>query len=316
MDFKENLVCDCIILKPRLSEFGNSLSYCDFDICGKTMLDWVRECVPVTNVTEVECDENFKNEVEVIQPFLKDGKYTVVLYANMPLVYSETIKSLINYTKLKDLTIAKSGEINIYRTDYIKTNVPISKDYQEIGEADRSQFLRCKDYDSYCKICAIMQSNIIEAHLKNGVKIENPSSVVIDANSSFGKNVFIKSNSVFKNTTIFDNVIVGENCILKYAVIEENVEIKPNNIIEKSKISKGCVMDYNNIINNSILGENVKCTNSKIDSSKIANNCIIKAFCVIMQTYLCENVTLENYVKILEKKIKEGAKIKPFSILE
>ena len=312
MDFIENSVCECIILKPRLSAFGNSLSYCDFDLCGKKVLDWVKECVSQYNVTEIECEENLKSEVSFIQPFLKNAKYTIVIYANMPLVYTDTINNLVKYTNLKDLTIAKSGKINIYKTEYIKNNIPISNDFQEVGEADLVQFTQCKDYDSYCKICKIMQSNIIENHLSKGVKIENPFSVVIDANSHLGQNVTIKSNCVLLNANIDNDSIVGENCILKNAFIGKNVEIKQGNIIEKTKINDNCFIDVKNTIINSVIDSNSRCVNSKIENSRIDKNCIIKDFCIISSTFLGANIECGEYVRMTERKLKEGAKINPF----
>lgn len=111
----------------------------------------------------------------------------------------------------------------------------------------------------------------------NNIKLELPSSILIE-----------------------DGVIIGDN-----------VEIKANTIIRKNSIiGNNVILGPNTEIINSIILDNTKVTHSLIIDSKIGNNVTIGPFSHIRNNSIIkDNVRIGNYVEIKNSSIDEKTKI-------
>lgn len=95
-------------------------------------------------------------------------------------------------------------------------------DRVQLGEADK-----------------IMQKRINEYHMRNGVTIRNPESVIIESDVEIGNDTEIMQNVTIKSgSRIGKNCVIGMGTILDRAVIHDNVDILSSVILE-SEIDEG-----------------------------------------------------------------------------
>lgn len=314
---QENPTCDCIIIKPNLPNLKSNIDFYDMDICGKKMIDWVRDCVRKYNITEITLENDSQPIVQSIRPYLKNSTFTLVIFANTPLIFKNTVTNLIYYIHYKGLLFAKCGNMSIYKTDYIRDIDPLINDFQQMSTADNSQFIPCVDMESYCTTCEFMKNRIINQYLSYGVDIKNPSSVYIDVNCNIGKDVTIHSNCNLINAVINDGCTIGSNSSIKNSRIGENVTIKENNVIIDSQILNNCYIGTNNNIEECAIGEN-----NIIHTSHLVKTCTdkevkIMPYCFIGENVeLEENVVLNGFIRIKGKKIEANSTIKSFSNIQ
>ena len=291
----------CIIIKITGDKF------IDLDICGKKTIDWVKDyCIYPYDIIEVD---KLGNVIDYVKNY-QNSKYVIVTFANMPLVYPETITELVDYIQMKKLQCAKVGNICIFDTDYIKNNT-FSRDYQEMFTDDTAQFLVCDSYEKYNIICDIMKGNIIRSVMKNGVILKNSNCVYIDANSYIGKNSVINGNCRIVNSVIGDNANIGLNNDIENCNFENDIKIGNNNTIYNSKI--GANIGNNCVIDTCKIGKSGIIESSNLTHSILGNNVKVNAYNVIEYSQIEDNVVFGNFNKIKNKKIPVTTEIKDYT---
>lgn len=274
---------DVIILKVENPNFNSKVKPYDLSILGKTMYEWVRSTVKDYSVTDVSYNLN-DDVIAIIRPYLKNAKYTLVLFSDTPLLTSSTINNMIDYIKLKKLLMLKSQRACIFDTNYLKNiEKTYTENYQTFSEED---FTSCSDMLKFHIVYEMMRNRILSYHISQGVIFENIHSVIIDGDVDIGSNTIIKNGSVIKNGTIIgENCVIGENAILDNSIIGNECNIY-NSSIQKSVLEdKVEILPYCKIGKNVVIG-----TSTKIES-----------FCVITDKQISPNTVIKCYTKLDKK---------------
>ena len=249
---KRDTSVDVILLKinnPVFKLVGKN-SY-DIDILGKTMLDWVRLAVADYNVTEIECGIDC-TILETVRPYVKDGKYTVILYSDTPLITSNTINDIVTYVMAKGLKVCKLNRGFVFETEYLKNCDKIySLNTYAFNEQD---FTAAVNFSELNKITAILQYRINEFHMRNGVQLIKPETLTIEADVVIGNNVIIYPFNELKGETVIgDNVILQSSNSITNSIIFENCSVSHSTIAD-SVVKENCkILSYCNIYDNSLV---------------------------------------------------------------
>lgn len=245
---------DVVLLKinnPVFKLVGKN-SY-DVDILGKSMIDWVRLAVSDYNVVEVECDIN-SSILDTVKPHLREGKYTLILYSDTPLVTKNTISDIVTYVMSKGLKVCKLNRGYVFDTEYMKNCDKIySLSTYSFNEQD---FMPAINFAELNKITAIMQYRINEFHMNNGVQLLKPETLIIEADVVIGNNVVIYPFNELKGETVIgDNVVLYSNNSISNSIIFENSTVQ-HSTIDSSVIKENCkILSYCNIYDNSLVNE-------------------------------------------------------------
>lgn len=249
---KQDTSVDVILLKinnPVFKLVGKN-SY-DIDILGKSMLNWVKLAVDNYNITEVECGVD-STILETIKPYVKDGKYTVVLYSDTPLLTKNTISDIITYVMAKGLKVCKLNRGFVFETEYLKTCDKVySLNTYSFNEQD---FMPAINFSELNKITAILQYRINEFHMQNGVQLIKPETLTIEADVVIGNNVIIYPFNELKGETVIgDNVVLYSNNSVCNSIIFENCSVTHSTITD-SVIKENCkILSYCNIYDHSLV---------------------------------------------------------------
>lgn len=249
---KNDTSVDVILLKinnPVFKLVGKK-SY-DIELLGKSMINWVKLAVQEYNVTEIECGID-STILDTVKPYLKDGKYTVILYSDTPLITQNTINDIITYVMAKGLKVCKLNRGFVFETEYLKTCEKIySLNTYSFNEQD---FMPAINFNELNKITAILQYRINEFHMQNGVQFIKPETLTIEADVVIGNNVVIYPFNELKGETVIgDNVTLYSNNSISNSIIFENSTVE-HSTISDSVIKENCkILSYCNIYDNSLV---------------------------------------------------------------
>ncbi len=201
----------------------------DFDLCGKSMLDWLKlACVRMlTKVIEPCSDEEL---VSIIKKEAVGKKIVVVLYSDTPLLEQETILKALDYFSSKDINVLALARGYIIKVDYLNTVNEIFSPARKYFSPE--QFLIVSSPLSISKATDVLWQRIRKYHMENGVILKGENTIFIDADVQIESGVVIEPN----------NVIVGQS------VIEQGVWLKSGNYIENSLIKANSILQGENIV--------------------------------------------------------------------
>tara|TARA_B100000614_G_scaffold93043_1_gene84121 strand:- start:3782 stop:5140 length:1359 start_codon:yes stop_codon:yes gene_type:complete len=191
-------------------------------------------------------------------------------------IYCFNWESLLkNINKLK----SNNSQNEIYLTDAISMvdkafSFEIENDEELQGVNNRVHLAECEK---------IIQKQIIQKHMLNGVTFINPESCSISDNCEIGMDVLIEANTHIRG---------------------------------QSKISKNCIIGPNTFIQDSNIKSNCKIINSTILDSKIKSNITIGPFSHIRPgSEISSNSKVGNFVEIKNSFIDESVKINHLSYI-
>lgn len=212
-----------IILLEKNVNFKNFIKPYELPICGKKMWDWVSLAVSDYRQKTTTCTSE-TDILTLIKPLLEDYKYTAVFYSDTPLLKKSTVEEIISFATSKDMNVLKLTRGYVFNTEYIKTANNIQSAQTEYF--DEEDFMTAYDLKQLSLITDLMRNRILDYHMRNGVFVENPQSVYIDADVIVEPGVRIMANNSLKGRTI-----IGKNSLIDFG-----------NIIEDSIISEGCIV--------------------------------------------------------------------------
>ena len=201
----------------------------DFDLCGKTMLDWVKiACAGIeTQVIDEPSDEQF---ISTIALKAEGKKIVIVLYSDTPLLQRQTILSVLDYFSSHPANTMSLPRGYVFNVDYLlRTKEIISPAHKNFSP---DEFEIISTPEQIGKAYQTLQHRIRAYHKSNGVILKGEQTIFIDADVQIEKGVVIDPN----------NVLAGES------VIEENVRLKSGNYIENSVIKSGSVLQGKTIV--------------------------------------------------------------------
>lgn len=265
---------------------------------GMSFLNWVvRACGSQPQVLKVQ--EN-SDVLETIRPYLKEtSQYSVVLFADTPLVSRAHIMDLLNFVNAKRMSVCKLKRGFVFNNDYIREN----SEFYSIDEYDFSSddfFVPSNAKDFYF-IKDALNKKVLDYHKRNGVYLDNEQTITIDANVEIGVQSKIASGTCILNgSKIGNRVFVGGNSIIDGSSIENDVSVASGAVIKKSIVKNSSKVEEQVVIKNSVIGENSEIMlGAKVVSSSMKEFSKIKQFAHVNNVKLCEYAIIGDYSKVL-----------------
>ncbi len=240
-----------LVIIPEQYEANQVLSQ---KICGRTIQDYVKTEVSAFHNKFIKANSQ-KDILSLFRENLTSAKYTVIIYADMPLLTSQSIIEAATYCESKNAYAVRLPRGYVFDTEYISKN-----DNFEIIEfegANKTDYLATYNQKQISDIAGIMQMRINETHMNNMVNIQSPFNTYIDASVKIEPGCIIEPNVQ----------IQGES------IIKENAKILMGSTIAFSTIGKDAqVGPYAHIRPGSHIGDNCKIGNYvEIKRSKLGN---------------------------------------------
>lgn len=285
---KANVSADFFILCDDEVSLFNQHVY-DVKASGMSMLNWVvRACGRQPKILKINEGQEI---LDVIKPYVDyQTEYSVVLFADTPLVNRSHIFDLLGFVHRKRMSVCLLKRGAIFNNDYIReTNEFYSVDEYDFSSND---FMRVDTYENFYAAKKVLSQKIIDYHKNNGVYFENEDNVTIDANVEIGAN---------------SRIGVGV-CIVNGSKLGENVSVGQNSLISGSKVGNNSIIGASSKIHDSILKNKVTFYEDVfVIDSVINNNCVVDYGSKISYSSLREGAGIKNFVIIDNAKIGEGA---------
>lgn len=252
-----------VILQSKL-EIGNT-NILDCEVCGKSMLDWIKNSVSDYQVIVVEYNQ--QDIVSFIKDLQIDKKYVLVLFANTPLIRKNTVEDIVEYFVIKQLSVLKLIRGYMFSTEYLsRIERLLNPQEQPFNEED---FIAVSDVFKFGLVNEIMQKRIISYHQKNGVIFESAGTSKIDADVSIDAGVIIGINTRILGNSIIEGGVKLSDVAINNSVIKAN-SILNNCIVNQSVVGNNCVIqDYCVVKDKSIIGDNSRLNGMNMIVGKI-----------------------------------------------
>ena len=304
---RANAIVDYFILCEESKMLFGQKVY-DLEICGMNLVNWVaRACSSKPRVIKINGDEDVLN---VIRPYVSsESDYSVVLYADTPLVNKAHILDLIEFIDRKRMNICKLKRGFVFKNDYIQYN----DEFYSVDEYDfaSDDFKVISDGTSLSEVKLSLQQRIIDFHKRNAVQFENENMVTIDANVQIGEFSKIAAGvSVVRGSRIDKNSFIGTNVKISGSTIGEKAKIGDNTLVVDSIVKDNVFVGVDCIVKNSVVGNNIIIEiGTKLVSSSLKDGVILKAFTIIDDGRIGESAIVHKHAKIkgLTQRVIVGA---------
>jgi len=260
-----------LVLQPTEYEKSDILQT---QICGRSVIDWVKSAISPWHHKFVLVEEN-DDILTVFRKNITSAKWTVIVYADMPLLTETGIKSALEYATMKEATAVALPRGYVCDTEFAKMNEDFA--LTEFRPDDMCDYISAGNATQIAKIRADIQNRINFAHIANGVQIISPKDTYIDAGVEIGKDAIIEPN-----TYLYGETKIGER-----------TQIMSGTRIEDSIIGSDTVINASEIFESSIG-----------DKCQIGPNAHIRP-----SSKIGDNVRIGNFVEIKKSTIGDGTKV-------
>lgn len=259
----------------------------EYEICGESLIDWVqRACI--TRPMVLRCTDE-DEIISLIRPYISNAEYSVVLFANTPLVNKQHLIDLLSFVKVKHMSACKLKKGYIFRNEYIQTvNEIFSVDEYDFSSGD---FYEVTDLKSLDVAREVLLCRLVDFYNQKGIVFENSNNISIDANSEIGYFSKIGNNvSIINKSKVGTNCEILTNSTISNSKIDDDIIIGAGAIIENSVIKQGAQIGFGSVIKNSVIGENVSVgSSSKILKSKIEDEAVVEDFVTTVRVQVGKN---------------------------
>lgn len=294
---KSDIPADFFILCEEENKLFEQNIY-ELKICGMSLVNWVvRVCGKQPKILKIQKDDD---ALDKVRPYLDPSvDYSVVFYADTPLLNKAHIMDLLEFVDRKRMNLCRLKRGFVFRNDYVLDN----GEFYSIDEYDfaSNDFLQVEDYDSFGKAKEVLSQKVIDFHRRNGVRFENEKTITIDANVKIGEFCKIESGvSLMNGSTIGRNCAIGKNAKITGSKLGENLKIGDNSVIVDSIIKDNVFVGDDVMIKNSVAGNNVIVEfGSRLSSSSLRDKSVVKSFVTIDEGRIGENSIIQKHAKIL-----------------
>ena len=294
---RSNSIADYFIICEEDKNLYGQKIY-DLEICGMSLVNWVaRACTVKPRVIKVSGDEDV---LDVIRPYVnEESDYSVVLYADTPLVNKAHILDLIEFLDRKRMNFCKLKRGFIFRNDYIRYN----DEFYSVDEYDfdSDDFMVVDNTDMFDDAKRLLTKKVINFHKNNGVHFENENTVTIDANVQIGHGTRLLSGAnIVKGSRISSNCVIGTNVKVSGSIIGMNVKIKDNTLVYDSIVKNNVFIDLEALVKDSIIGNNSMIElGASIRSSSLKDGVIVKSSVLVDNGRIGESVVINKYSNII-----------------
>lgn len=273
----------------------------EYKVAGMSILNWVvRACEKQPIILQVE--EN-ADVLDVIRPYANDADYSVVLYANTPLVNKGHIKDLLTFVDRKRMNACKLKKGYVLRNEYILgVDELYSIDTYDFASDD---FYEVKSLEDLSYVQGALLKKVTKYMQKNGVYFENANMVTVDALADVGYGTSVASNvSILGGCVIGDSVELDTGSVISGSKIGDNVKIGKGAYVLNSIVKNDAVIEDGAIIKNSVIGSNsVVGVGAKVLSSGFKTNARIGNFSVVVNSKYPEPAQIADLMTIKNNKV-------------
>ena len=273
---------------------------------GVSLLNWVaRACLNQPMVLRMATDDI----VTLIKPYAKGADYTVVLFANTPLVNKQHLMDLIAFVDRRHIHACKLKCGYIFKTEYLQR---IDEIYSiDTYDFEGDDFFEVNTLNDLAYAQEVLGKRILAFHRNNGVLFESEASVFVDAGANLGYGTTVKSGvSVLGKTSVGTDCKLGANVVIEGSKVADSVQIEHGAIVENSVVKVGAKIGAGAVIKNSVIGQNVIVElGVTLSDSAVKNNSVVGEKCYIKNSEVKENTFIGDAVTLVSARIAENVKI-------
>lgn len=274
----QNEIC-VVLFKVKNEKFGTKAPAYELKLFGKTMTEWVANAVYDADIKFVEC--NFKDN---FLPFAKDAtninsKYTVVLFSDTPLFERRTFLQIMEYFKMKKLSVLKLTRGYVFETQYLLNLQNLLNPQTEYFEEE--DFITCYDLKQFSIVSDILKNRILTYFMRNGVVIRDTATTFIDADVQIEPNTTICPFVTISGQSIIESdVEIGSNTKIESSVVQSGTKLL-GAVVENSFVGKNCVVEQcTKISNNAKIEDGVAVPfGTIVDGVVVKSEDHLKSFC-------------------------------------
>lgn len=282
----------------------------DCSVCGLTLAEWVaRACPEEPIMLSVQEGENV---LDIIRPYATDAEYSVVLYANTPLVVRAHIVDMLGFVYRKRLSACKLKKGFIFRNDYVRRSSQIlSVDTYDFSSIDLFEVKTSSDLGD---VQSCLEKRLMDYHTKNQVEFASIN-VSLDASVEIGFGTTVCGGaSILDRTEIGTDSSIGANVTIENSKIGNDVTIGAGAVIKGSVIKDGAIIEAGALIIGSVVGEKTTvCEGAKIVRSGIKSNATIGIAANLLGARIAGDVTISQGASVISSEasaiVLEGATI-------
>lgn len=284
-----------------LCEEGNKLfgkEVFDLQICGMSLVNWVvRVCGKQPRILKVQ---KGADALDCVRPYVDlTAEYSVVFYADTPLLNKSHINDLLAFIDRKRMNVCRFKRGLAFRNDYIKeTDEIYSVDEYDFASND---FLVVNSSESFEFVKNVLTKKLFDYHKNKGVFFENESSTTIDANTEIGERTKIFGGaSVVGGSKVGAGSEISRNAVIFGSCVGNASRVGANSVVIKSIVKDNTIVNELVDIKNSVVGNDIKVgACSSIISSSVRDGALIENNVQVDNSKICENVTVYAHSKIL-----------------
>ena len=228
-----------LMLLPELPAFKVNEPLEDIKLCGRSILDWSMKSIDGLPYRKVAVKKN-DDLMTIVRDNTRESKYTVVLYADTPLMTAETIEQAVAYVRAYGHHAGRMSRGWVFETETAKTNDVVEP--VDIPNLAQQDFIVAYNYGQLSAVETIARQRINLKLLGKGVRIEDINTAYIDADVVIERGVVIEPNVRIKGTSnikAMANILTGS--IITNSFIGENSVIGPYAYFRGGvKTGKGC----------------------------------------------------------------------------
>ena len=218
----------------------------DNDLCGKTMLEWVKIAGSGCEKLTLADGEDIYAQVRSLN---SSKNYIAVFYSDTPLLEKNTFHKIMDYFCKNQMNVLTLPRGYVFKSEFLKNNVCFASGQMTEFENAKRDFICVNNSITFSKVSKYLYDKIRLFHLKNGVIMSGSETIFIDADVEIEAGVSIEANNHIKGQTyIGKGVILEPNNVIKNSIISDNACLC-GCYIENSKVTNGKFAVMEKLIN-------------------------------------------------------------------
>ena len=263
-----------LLLLPELPAFKVE-DPLQIELCGRSIINWSRAAIDTLPCKEVAVRKT-DDIMTIVREHATDHKYTVLLYADTPLITSQTLDQAVAYVRAYGHNAGRMSRGWVFETEYIKTAEEISP--EDIPNLTAEDFIVAYNYSQLALIESIARQRINLRHLSGGVRIIDTNTAYIDADVVIKRGVTIEPNVHIKGSSFIKSgasILTGSR-VVQSEVGEDTIIGPYSNLREGNTVGMNCRIATCVELKNSQIGDKTKIAHmSYAGDSIIGKNCNI-----------------------------------------
>ena len=223
---------------------------CEFDLCGKKMIDWVKMATYGCKQKEITepAEENF---LETIKRESEGFEFVAVLYCDTPLLKKSTFLEIMDHFSKNRMNVLKLKRGYVFRGEFLQNaKMILSTQVSEFGDDD---FFVVNNSQSASFAFTTLQNRILQYHKSHGVTLLGENTIFIDADVEIDEGTIIYPNNVIKGESVIGHCVILESGNYIYDSVVCDEAFVCQSYVEKSKIGKGaCVGPFAKLVSEEV----------------------------------------------------------------